>query len=151
MSFSRWFSRRIKIKTGDCNTENSTWNKLFAVKISKISYIIHPISKYQTSKVCKKNLFKKLYALTGVGAVNTKNASKRTIFMNAFFDLQCKYCPLQKVCHGRNNNSRINTFQNIYSRIINNDTVHHIWSCLKRSAPFLVRKKMCKYWLLICV
>ena len=103
----------VSMKIGDFNIVNSEYEELLNVNFDyKLTFNTH------VSDLCK-NASRKSNALARVEPY--MSISKRRILMNAFFKSQFNHCLLVWMCHGQNDNTKINRHHERYLRIIYND------------------------------
>ena len=108
------------IKIGSHEIANSKREKLLGVHLdSGLSF------DYHISEVCKK-ANRKVCALARV--ISCMNLSNKHSLMNAFFNSQFNYCPLNWMCHSRENNNKINRLHErclrIYTMISDRHLMH---------------------------
>ena len=132
-------NEKVTIKIGSHETANTKCEKLLGVHLdSGLSF------DYHISEICKKAI-RKICALARV--TSGMSLFKKRTLMNAFFNSQFNYCPLIWMCHGRENNNKINRFNERYLRIIYNDKRSSFNTLLEREmAQFRFMKGILKFW-----
>ena len=106
----------------DFEKENSTCEELLRVHFSK-----RLTFDYQMLQLCKIIIIIIIIIVitkkkcTNCMSQSYIHLSKRKFFMNAFFELQFKYCSLIQTCHSCGNNRKIDRLRGRCLRIIYND------------------------------
>ena len=103
----------VTVKIGEFNVKNSRKENLLGIKIdSNLSFENH------VSSLCKKTS-QKLHALARV--VCFMDLTKRKSLMNAFITSQFNFCPLLRMFHSRQMNTRVNKIQERALRLVYKD------------------------------
>ena len=106
-------NEKITIKIGSREITDTKREKLLGVHVDSDLSL-----DYHISEICKKASLK-VCALARV--TPAMSLSKKHTLMNVFFNSQLNYCPLTCMCHSRENNKKINRFNESCLRIIYND------------------------------
>ena len=128
----------------DFEKENSTCEELLRVHFSK-----RLTFDYQMLQLCKIIIIIIIIIVitkkkcTNCMSQSYIHLSKRKFFMNAFFELQFKYCSLIQTCHSCTNNRKIGRLHKRCLRIIYNDKQSSFKESLEKRQICFFSWKIC--------
>ena len=127
-------SENVSIRLNEYDIRKIECKKVLRVKFdTKLTFGNH------ITDICSK-ASRKVYAIASY-----MDLSKRRILINAFFNSQFNYCPLDCICHNRIKNRKINRLHEKFSHIIYNNKQSSFKKLLEKNSCVSIHDRSFQY------